>query len=242
MDFRNINNNTAPIVIHSNGPHRRRLFYHLKSCFLSSPPLIKTDGLDITIFTWNSKARKGCFERSLDALGLDYFVLGKEVIEWRNIIKIALSYEFLKRVETTYVMAADSRDVLLLDDPRRLVERMEALPGCLMLFNAERNHYPRQCRTKAFERRVFEQSTSLELSGGAKYFQYLNSGAWVARTDFCRPLHEEAIRVRPPLSYSDQGVYKLLYKRHYPKIQIDHECEVFQTLCVTKPKEFELIP
>src|ERR1044072_8944640 len=184
MIFRNINNNTTPIVIHSNGPHRRRLFYHMKSRFLSSPPRNKTEDLDITIFTWNSKAKKGCFERSLDALGLDYFVLGKEVVEGRNIIKVALSYEFLKGVNTTYVMAADSRDVLLLDDPRRLVEKMEALPGCMRLFNAERNHNPRQCRTKTFERRVFEQATRLELSGGAKYFQYLNSGAWGRRTDF----------------------------------------------------------
>src|SRR5215510_9200895 len=224
MAIRNINNNTTPIVIHGNGPLRRRLFYHLKSHLLSSPPRIKTDDLDITIFTWNSNAKKGCFERSLDALGLDYFVLGKEVVEWRNIIKIALNHEFLKGVDTTYVMAADSRDVLLLDDPRRIVERMEALPGCLMLFNAERNHYPSQCRTKTFERRVFRQTTSLELSDGAKFFQYLNAGAWVARTDFCRLLHEEALRVKPPLSRSDQGVYKILYKRHYPKIQIDHEC------------------
>jgi hypothetical protein len=241
MMFRNIQYDTTPIVIHNNGPYRRRFFYNLKSCLLSYPRRIKADDLDITIFTWNNKPKKTCFERSLDSLGLDYFVIGKKVVEWRNIIKIALNYEFLKRVNTTYVMAADSRDVLLLDDPRGVVERMEALPGCLMLFNAERNHYPSRCHTKAFEKRIFEQSTKRAVSREGRYFRYLNSGAWVARTDFCRSLHEEALQVKPPFSRDDQGVYKVLYKRHYPSIQIDHDCEVFQTLWMTKPEEFEVI-
>ncbi|MFL6277586.1 MAG: glycosyltransferase domain-containing protein [Blastocatellia bacterium] len=241
MMLRNIQYDTTPIVIHSPGPIRRRLFHQVKSGVLSSPRPVKTGDLDITIFTWNNKPQKGCFERSLEALGLDYIVLGKEVAEWRNVVKIALNHEFLKRVQTTYVMAADSSDVVLLGDPRRLVERMEALPGCRMLFNAERNHYPGRCRSKKFEQQVFKQSTRGAVLNGGKDFCYLNSGAWVARTDFCRSLHEEALHVKPPLSRSDQGVYKLLYKRHYPSIQIDHDCQVFLTLCKTKTKEFEVI-
>ncbi len=241
MMLRSIQFDTTPILIHSPGPRRRRLFCRLKSGLLSPPRWIKTTDLDVTIFTWNNKPKKGCFERSLDALGLDYVVLGRKVTEWRNIMKIALNHEFLKRVQTTYVMAADSRDVVLLGDPRQLVERMEALPGCRMLFNAERNHQPRICRTKMFEQQVFKQAAQGRSLKEGRDFCYLNAGAWVSRTDFCRSLHEEALHVKPPLSTSDQGVYKTLYKRHYPSIQIDHDCQVFLNLARTEPEEFEVI-
>ncbi|HEX8137935.1 MAG TPA: hypothetical protein VF544_10125 [Pyrinomonadaceae bacterium] len=241
MMIRNIECDTTPIVIHNNGPYRRPFFYRLRRRVFSSRRKIRTRDLDLTIFTWNNKPRKGCFERSLDALGLDYFVTGKKVIEWRNIFKVALNHEFLKRVETTYVMAADSSDVLLLEDPRRVIEKMEARPGCLMLFNAERNHYPSRCHTKRFEEKVFAESTTLEVRSDRRYFRYLNAGVWIARTDFCRSLHEEAVQVKPPFSRDDQGIYKLLYKRHYPSIQIDHDCAVFQTLWMTKPEEFEMM-
>jgi hypothetical protein len=241
MTFRNIEHNTTPILIHNNGPYRRRFFYHMRPRVISSERRFKANNPDITILTWNNKPKKGCFEQSLSSLGLNYFVLGKKVLEWRNIIKIALNHEFLKRVDTPYVMAADSRDVILLGCPSRIIERLESLPGCSMLFNAERNHYPYRCHTKAFEKAIFEQSTKKRLGSESKPFRYLNSGVWVGKTEFCRTVHKEALEVRPPLSRDDQGVYKLLYKRYYPRIQIDHDCEVFQTLWMTKPEEFKVI-
>jgi hypothetical protein len=240
MIFRNIEYNTTPILIHNNGPYRRRFFYNMRSSIISSERRYKANNRDITIFTWNNKPKKGCFEQSLNALGLDYFVLGKKVVEWRNICKIILSHEFLKRVDTPYVLAADSTDVLLLGCPSRIIERLESLPGCSMLFNAERNHYPYRCHTKSFEKDIFKRATKKGLGRESKPFRYLNSGAWVGKTEFCRAIHEEALEVRRPLCHDDQGVYKILYKRHYPSIQIDHDCEVFQTLWMTKPEEFKV--
>jgi hypothetical protein len=178
---------------------------------------------NITFLTWRNLPDQGSFEQSLSRLGYTCVVLGQEIKRWENIAKIGLNREALARIDTEYVMACDSHDVVMLGDPAIVLDHFESIPGCEMLCNAEKNHWPRGLYTKDFEEAVAE-----------KPFCYLNSGVWIARTAFARELAEEATLVQPPQGWSggwdDQGVFKMLYQRHYPVMRVDDHCRVFQSL------------
>jgi hypothetical protein len=217
---------TNPIVVHDNGYSHssvQNFFDMLCQEALGKLRPAPTKAADLTFFTWRNRNETGSFEQSLSRMGYECFVVGQEIVKWNHIHKIALTQKAMKEVRTEYVMACDSHDVVFLGDPLVVLEHFKGLEGCQMLFNAEKNHWPKTWPTRAFEE-----------SNARKPFCYLNSGVWIAKTSFAKELAEEAVAVRPSprwgIDWDDQGIYKLLYEKHYPVIQVDDGCNVFQSL------------
>jgi hypothetical protein len=76
--------------------------------------------------------RLGTAERRLDRLGVPYGVLGRGIDPWKNVLKIQTLLDGLATVTTSYVMACDSPDVLILRDPGGCIERFEAFGADLV--------------------------------------------------------------------------------------------------------------
>jgi hypothetical protein len=187
----------------------------------------------LAIVTWNSGAPDpilsvrghtlGWFERSLAHFGVPHVVLGGDIgAAWNNRMKLDLTIEFLARSNREFVLGGDSSDVLLVADPRTMVDACRR-HGARVLFNAEKHQWPREAReTARFERRV---------SRGP--FRYLNSGLWIGRREDCLRAFQSARRWADQLTAhlrSDQICWKYAYRELYPAIQVDWQCRVFQNL------------
>jgi hypothetical protein len=168
-----------PIVIHSPGiklPNSKRWFDFLD---LRCNKFFELK--DVTIITWNN-CQKGPLEESLDSMKIKYVVMGKEIKKWNNIFKIKLTNEALERVTTKYTIGLDSCDVIVLDDPNKIVSRFKRM-NCKMLFNSQSCCYPRK-DSKGQNYDFVEYENSLIENRGIDNC-YLNAGAWVGETDFC---------------------------------------------------------
>ncbi len=176
---------------------------------------------DVTIITWNSKKPKGILERNLDRLSVPYWVMGKGTKGWVNRLKVKFTNDALSRVKTRYVIGMDSFDVMVLDDPNEAVRRFEQ-HDCGLLFNAEYSPFPKIASLNNFEKSI----------GGAAHYKYLNAGAWIGKTDFCREFFAEAAKVKtaPPCSFSDQKLIRTVHKDFYPWSKVDYGCTIFQVL------------
>ena len=236
--FRNRTFDSAPLVLHGQGPDFVHPFWsEIVAAFFAEPRQHLGAIDDLTIITWNNGARAdlGLLERSLDHLGVPYRVLGAEIASWRSSRdKPRLTAEALAEITTPFVLGVDSRDAILVGDPRDLPRRLPA--GCDLLFNAERVHFPFVPALKVFE----DQCTAAKASP----YRYLNGGAWLGRLAFCRRFFAEACDT-PPLAEhpsSEQGILKQLLPRHHPRVQLDTRCRLFQTLGFVFQRDFELMP
>jgi len=91
-----------------------------------------------------------------------------------------------------------------------------------MLFNGELVSYPKNDEIALFERSCYHAESP---------FCYLNSGVWIARTEFLKEVIGDILSIRSSRPRSDQEIYRKLHKKYYPKIQVDSKCEIFQTTC-----------
>jgi hypothetical protein len=224
--LRNLLFETHPLVVHAHGAMERKPAWPgIKTALFASPadPVGPVDGL--TLLTCNNgHDAMGLFERSAGRLAIPCMVRGQGIDPWVNSRdKPRVIRDALHEITTEYVLYADSRDAVLLRDPREAIARLDA-SGCDLLWGGDRINWP-----AIVEFREFEGSLP-----GAKdtEFRYLNGGAWIGRTAFCRAFFDEAIET-PPVPEapdSEQGILKALFKRHYPRTRIDYRCEVFQNI------------
>lgn len=218
---------TTPLVIHAHGPLRHKPYWEpIKTRFFASPRRRLGPVARLTILTWNNgHAAMGLLERSLDHLGVPCRVLGAGVDPWVNSVhKPRLTYEALATVETEYVLGVDSRDAIVVGDPHALVDRFERDFACDLVFSADRMNWPNVRRFRDFEDGL--------PGAAASEFRYLNSGAFLGRTDFCRAFFAEAARTEaaPEAPAADQGIFKALFARYHPAVQLDYRCALFQNI------------
>lgn len=174
---------------------------------------------DLTIFTWNSKPATSVLELQLNALGLPYTVLGKNVQVWRNCYKPKLLLDSLPN--TKYVLALDAYDVVLVRSLETIVERFEQY-NCKVLFNAQDRPWPP-------ESPLFEDVP----------FGYLNSGAFIGETEYLRELFIEYQHIKPITHRnSDQGIINQQMIGN-PDTKLDYRCSVFQ--CSLTSEHVELV-
>ena len=228
MKLRNALFDTHPIVVHAHGRHQLKPQWpEVRDGFFSSRPRTLGAAPDLTIITCNNgHGAMGLLERSLDHLGLPYLVGGAGVDPWVNSRdKPRVVLDLLARVTTPYVLYADSRDAILVDDPRIGLERFRRMGPCRLLFGADRINWP---NVKEFKR--FEES--LDGSNNAGQFRYLNGGVWFGERDFCVRFFESALTTPPvpEASDSEQGILKKLFPRFYPEVQLDYRCSIIQNL------------
>lgn len=217
---------TRPLLAHAPGKLQYVPLWKemLSLSMLMSPFSGKVDNLSIVTFnnglgTYNGKSM-ALFEKSADRAGLDYDVLGMNLQPWSNKLKLQLLYDYLDKICTEYVLVTDSSDVFLLRSISSIIEMFEK-QSCLALFNAEKFIWPLDLQSGLIE---FEQNLH--------FGYYLNAGLWMARKEFAKELVQFAMsqNIETAHNGSEQVYYKHCYRRFYPKIKVDVNCELFQGL------------
>ena len=228
---------TRPVVAHSPGFHHNPLHWAaLLDAFFSTPRRFLGGRAELTVLTCNNGSEgMGLLERSLAHLGVPCTVVGRGLERWANSRhKPTTLLAGLCAAETEYVLYADSRDAIVLDDPAIALERFLERFDCDLLFGADRLNWPPLEQFRRFE-------DGVSASRGSD-FRYLNGGAWIGRTRFARELFLEAAGHLPAAEApdSEQGVLKSLFQRHYPRVQLDYRCEVVQNVSLVFTPIFAL--
>jgi hypothetical protein len=178
---------------------------------------------DTVYFTCNSRTREfGTLEQTLRYFRVPYVVKGQGTEAWRNTMKAPLLVDYISQATTKYTMGIDCYDVCLIKDANELVDIFEREFDCDMLFNGELISYPPSDDLANFERSRYGDDTP---------FCYLNSGVWIARTEFLKEIAQDILSFRSRNKRSDQIVYRYLHQKYYPRIQIDKYCKLFQVTC-----------
>jgi hypothetical protein len=227
VQLTNIDFGTTPLVVHAHGHHAIKPHWQpIRDAFFASAPARVVQPQQLTIITCNNgHATMGLLERSLDHLGLRYAVGGQGIAPWINARdKPPTIYALLDKVGTEFVLYADSRDAILLDDPAPLVERFRTHFTAELVFSADRMHWPPVPRFKRFERALAAHEPG--------DFHYLNGGVWMGKTSFCREFFARALSTPavPEAPDSEQGILRELLREFHPRIALDHRCRLFQNI------------
>lgn len=216
---------TYPLVFHAQGKMHKNPLWEFVSNTYYSP---KKDCERLDIITWNSRVRNdflkqngkqlGIFEESLGTLR--HTVLGQDATQWYNRMKLTSAADYLAGSKFEFTLGADSSDVLLRGEPSEILERFLSM-DCDMLFNAELHCWPDSLDPAI---KAFEESVASDHA-----FKYLNGGVWIGKTAFCKEVFERGKKLGQGPG-SEQAILKQVYKEFYPRIKLDHRCEIFQTL------------
>jgi hypothetical protein len=151
-------------------------------------------------------------------------VLGTGKRNWQNRDKFAITADALSKVTTSYVMGADSADVVFFDNPQIAVDRFRKHYKCELLFNATGS----RCWPELPELVNFQKS--LPMASVAQGRHWINSGLFVGTTTFCRDYFAQLAEESPVPGYeaSDQAVVMRSWPNWYPDVQADYLCQIFQ--------------
>jgi hypothetical protein len=219
--------NTRPVVIHAHGPlNHKPAWPRIREALFAGDPGPSRPLGNLTLLTCNNgHEAMGLFETSVARLGLECVVAGHGIVPWLNSRdKPRTILDALQRIDTEFVLYADSRDAVLLRHPSEAVEQFAAMDGCELLFGGDRINWPALPRFRAFE---------MNLPGArASEFRYLNGGAWLGRTQYCRRFFEQvvAMPVIAEAPESEQGLLKALLPSTVPQVRMDYRCEIIQNI------------
>lgn len=231
--IKNILTNTHPVVLHNPGNSPK--WEPILQNFFSRESRKSFPSCNLTLFTWNNSCRKGVLERSLDVFNFPYTVIGKDILAWKNRLKLNLTNEFLSTVKTEFVMGVDSFDAIFVRSPHLAMEKFQSM-DCHLFFNATIFGYPPLRVMKKFD--VEDKVLHKDL-----LFRKLNAGAWIGKTEFCRNFFGESYNVirktdnyfsMTEFCFSEQLIVKILHSMFYPSAKIDSECSIFQV--ITSPR------
>lgn len=184
-------------------------------------------------------------EKCLSNLGVSFIVLGKEIENWNNLLKVELILNNLNEIYEDNIMYLDSTDVCIIGDIYNSIEVLEK-NNCDMLFNAEKQFYPSCPSLDSIENFEIKMSDTC-------YFA-LNAGCWIAKKEYLRRILPELLEINVDkyllesyghiepfrISESDQFRWHILYKKHHPRIKVDKNCELFQNVFLHKHNDFIL--
>ena len=117
----------------------------------------------------------------------------------------------LNKIETEYIMGWDITDTFFTATPNEIVERFETEFDCEMLFNAEVVCYPAEAS------KLYESWSNYNSIVNNSPFKFLNSGLWIAKTDFCREIIGDVIKTKKLVHMGSFQVIKEYFNR-YTKI------------------------
>jgi hypothetical protein len=177
---------------------------------------------DTTYFICSSYGeRETNIEKTFKFFKVPYVMKGRGTEGWANTMKAGLLAEYLPNITTKYTMGIDSHDVLLLKDANGIIDTFERDFDCNMVFNGELVSYPENEELANFEKLIYGESP----------FRYLNSGVWIAKTDFLKEVMGDILEFRSSRPKSDQEIYRKLHRKYFPKVQVDNKCKLFQCTC-----------
>lgn len=169
-------------------------------------------------------------ERSAKRVGVE-IVRFKEGEPWPNdfrVGKLVHGLECVKALpaDVTHVMFVDSSDSLFLAGPEEIVEKYEAMRGnCHAIIQGEKNCYP----DKSLE--------SGQASRGQTAWRFVNSGGWISTRKQAEHLMGF---VAGTATYCDQLCWSLAYLALPGIIELDQNCQIFQSMYMQERSEFKL--
>ncbi|OAI57713.1 hypothetical protein AYO47_01595 [Planctomyces sp. SCGC AG-212-M04] len=217
---------TTPIVVHAPGPLSDGWRFFAEGVFES--PIAPTPSRhSFTLITWNGDDRpakpNGLLENNVARFGVAPLVLRSGSTPWKNIAKLALTAKALEQIDTEFVIGLDSADVLVLAHPDEIVDRFIRHFSCDLVFNATGSRcWPERPAYVLFE-------SNLPEAAGAKGRHWLNSGAFVGRTDFCKQYFAAAADAAERGEFvGDQDVIKAIWPDWHPQVHVDYRSLIFQ--------------
>ena len=234
---RNTRTGTTPIVLHATGRNGRLnswalLKQEVLAVLEADPPVSVDPGASWALFTWSTLDWETCLEACCRVIGCDLTVMRvPDPGLWQNVMKIDLTVSFLRRCRADYVVGLDALDVLMLGHPSEIVcryrEQFEPL-GCQLMFNASVMPWPKRGT-------ICDECLDFEMTFEATPDRHLNAGAWVGRRDYALAFWEGVMALRSspdwPHEYrhSEQIVVRThAFPTHYPDVDIDRHCVIFQ--------------
>ena len=230
---------TRPVVIHAHGMLKNKPAWpRIREALFATDPGAPQPLDNVTLLTCNNgHEAMGLFESSAARLGLPCMVVGQGITPWVNSRdKPRTILDALGRIDTEFVLYADSRDAVLLRHPGEGIAQFAAMPGCQLLFGGDRINWPALPRFREFE---------LSLAGARDTdFRYLNGGAWIGRTAYCREFFARvvALPVVEDAPDSEQGLLKALLPLTVPEVRLDYRCEIIQNIGFVLADIFDVNP
>ncbi|XZF15890.1 glycosyltransferase domain-containing protein [Chitinophagaceae bacterium MMS25-I14] len=225
--------NTAPAIIHAHGSHDHKPnWLPIKNAFFDLPAGKAPMSERVTVITCNNGHHAmGVLERSLEHLGIPYLVFGQGVHPWVNAVhKPRVLYEALQTIQTPYIIYADSRDAIIINDPESIIDTFLEQFSCKMLFGADRINWPPIPAFRDYEDKLAESYNS--------EFRYFNGGVWIGETAFSRDFFRLAMDTPPEekAPESEQGILKKLLPHFEREVVLDYHCKIVQNIgFVTDP-------
>lgn len=240
---------TSPLVIHANGKSKRsgQLYENIEKVFLDTTTPITDETNDLTIVTW--KGGKYANTEMILETCMRYYDHEIVVLPWPNAVdfwegskyKINGTLDYLKSVDTKYFMWFDVSDVILLESPTEILNRYKKHFDGKLVFNAERNHYPKENRQGGWSEELKQQYKSLEEYDNTfkSTFRYMNTGCCVGETSVvieflerCQKWMNERI--------NDTVAGRLAQREMESSVVVDRECELFVCLYDVEPNEMSI--
>tara|TARA_R100000231_G_scaffold139611_1_gene121610 strand:+ start:1226 stop:1969 length:744 start_codon:yes stop_codon:yes gene_type:complete len=179
---------------------------------------------------------KSILESSLEYLGVDGLVVLKDGrLPWRNTFKFEMLHNYFNsgKCNTKYFMCCDAIDVIFKDNPQKVIDIFETFE-CDALFMSTNSLDGYDCMTEV------KQFVD-KINGGNG--RYLNSGVYIAKTDFIKEVigkamdyalphgvtmdkYREYLSSNPsnyPQGSQDQDIFRFLESKFYPKIKVDYK-------------------
>lgn len=229
--FYNTLTETEPLLFHAQGYHDYKPIWPRIRAHVFDAPRQQIGSSDrVTVLTCNNgHGAMGLFEDSCAHLGVPVVVAGREFPDWSNAVqKPQAILNALEKVQTPWVLHADSRDAILAGDPDRLVDDMaQDFAGADMVFGGCQLSWPNDAAFSAFE---------CGLPGAeASDYKHLNGGLWIARTDFARELFKAVLstEAHPAAPDSEQGKLRKLFPEYHPRIVVDYGLRMFHNVGFT---------
>ena len=215
---------------------------------------------DITVLTWSIPEETTMLEECFDKMGIkgELIVIPlSKPINWLD--KIKKTNEYLKKIDTKYVMGFDSTDILISTDNDgqkslwgNIIKTFRSL-NCKLLFNSEKYNWPSSegigtsiketdskdghllkelIKTEKFEEEMYKDFL------GSKFYR-LNSGAFIGYTNYTKEFYQSLCDKHIDRFYSrgtdenmfggDQGFIRIMQRSCFPDLAIDYRNQIFLT-------------
>lgn len=194
---------------------------------------------DLSIFTAHNHDTPSLLEQNLSFLGIEHTALKLPLPVWSNSLRVRSFVSFLENCSTRYVLYCDSDDVILREDPARIMAVFKA-HHCDLLY-CSTNYAAGYLNMPAVKSWAEEQHPN----------RYLNAGVFIGRTAFALEVYKCVLNYvaqtdtlgnpdsqalyRNELSFAkdfpkgtgcDQAILRFLEPRFSPHLRIDADCRL----------------